>query len=286
MESSVTILFFGDLIGNPGCELMRTYVPQLREKYGADLVIVNGENSAFDGRGITPAAVSVLKESGVDIITTGNHVWAKKEGTQLFAGGMSATDPLILRPANFPTSCPGTGVALVTTGNGVNVGVINIQGRVFMRELLSCPFREADDALMSLLKRTSCVFADFHAEASSEKLGMGYYLDGRISAVVGTHTHIQTADERILPGGTAYITDVGMCGALNSMIGVKKEIVLQNMLTQMPVKFAVETEPPFVINGVVVKIDAQTGKARSIERVYLVQEGKVVYSESKIMSKA
>lgn len=275
METQIKILFFGDVIGNPGCELVKTYAPRLREQYGADLVIVNGENSAFDGRGITPAAVSVLKEAGVDIITTGNHVWAKKEGTQLFAGGISATDPLLLRPANFPTSCPGTGVALVTTASGVNVGIVNVQGRVFMRELLSCPFREADEALLSLQKRTSCIIVDFHAEASSEKLGMGYYLDGRASAVIGTHTHVQTADERILPGGTAYITDVGMCGALNSMIGVKKEIVLYNMLTQMPAKFAVETQPPFVINGAVITIDAQSGKALGIERVYVVDEGNI-----------
>lgn len=274
MKSTITVLFFGDIIGNPGCELMRTYVPKLREAYDADLVIVNGENSAHDGRGITPTAVSILKESGVDVITTGNHVWAKKEGTQLFSGGVSSTDPLILRPANFPPSCPGTGVALVTTASGVNVGILNIQGRVFMRELLSCPFREADETVLTLQKRTPCIIVDFHAEASSEKMGMGYYLDGRVSAVIGTHTHVQTADNRVLPNGTAFISDAGMCGALNSMIGVKKEIVLYTMLTQMPAKFAVETEPPFVVNGVVAKIDTQTGKAQSIERIYLVQENK------------
>ena len=272
MKSTITILFFGDIIGNPGCELIRVHLSKFREQYDADLVIVNGENSAFDGRGITPTAVSLLKESGVDLITTGNHVWSKKEGTQLFSGGIAATDPLILRPANFPSSCPGTGVALVTTASGINVGIINVQGRVFMRELLSCPFREVDEAITSLKKRTPCIFVDFHAEASSEKLGMGYYLDGRVSAVVGTHTHVQTADNRVLPGGTAFISDAGMCGALNSMIGVKKEIVLYTMLTQMPARFAVETQPPFVVNGVAVKIDSQTGKALSIERIYIVDE--------------
>lgn len=266
MSSPLKILFVGDLIGDSGCDLLQRKLPALREKYSIDAVIINGENSAPDGRGITPRQMAFFKELSVDVVTTGNHVWDKREIYPYFAEHKD-----LLRPLNFPSGCPGLGVAIIATDKG-SVGVVNLQGRVFMRELTSCPFRALDSALTFLQSRTNCVVVDIHAEATAEKAGLGYYADGRVSAVIGTHSHIQTADARILPEGTAYITDVGMCGALNSMIGMKKDSVLNQMLTQMPTRFVVETEGPMVFNAVVISVDAETGKAVAIERLYVVDE--------------
>lgn len=260
------ILFIGDLVGDPGRAIFQKHLQRVRDAHAIDMVIVNGENSAPDGRGVTPQGMEFFKNLGVDIVTSGNHIWAKKEIIPYITDNKD-----LLRPANFPAGCPGTGVTTLNV-KGVTVGVLNLQGRVFMRELVNCPFRAADSALTFLQSKTNIIFVDMHAETTSEKLGMGYYLDGKVSAVVGTHTHIQTADDRVLPGGTAYITDVGMGGALNSMIGMKKEIILKNMLTQMPAKFAVETEGPFVLSGVVIAIDTATGKAQSIKRIYIVDD--------------
>jgi metallophosphoesterase (TIGR00282 family) len=258
------LLFIGDLVGDPGRALFQKNVGTLREKHKIDFVVVNGENSAADGRGITPTIMASFKEMGVDLVTSGNHIWAKKEIIPYFNDHKD-----LLRPANFPAGCPGSGVAILTSQSGFTLGVLNLQGRVFMRELVNCPFRAADSALTFLKSRTDCILVDMHAEASSEKMGMGYYLDGQVSAVVGTHTHVQTADERILPGGTAFISDVGCGAALNSMIGMKTEIIIKNMLTQMPVKFAVETEGPFQLCGVIITIE-DTGKALAIERLQIV----------------
>lgn len=266
MASTFKILFIGDLVGDPGRAIFQKHIQRLRDAHTPDMVIVNGENSAQDGRGVTPQTMEFFKNLGVNIVTSGNHIWAKKEIIPYITDHKD-----LLRPANFPAGCPGTGVATLNI-NGIMVGILNLQGRVFMRELVNCPFRAADSALTYLQSKTNIIFVDMHAETSSEKLGMGYYLDGKVSAVVGTHTHIQTADDRVLPGGTAYITDVGMGGALNSMIGMKKEIILKNMLTQMPVKFSVETEGPFVLSGIVVTIDTTTGKAHSIKRIYIVDD--------------
>lgn len=265
-SSPLQVLFIGDLVGYPGQSIFQKHIQKLRDTHSIDVVIVNGENSAPDGRGITPQVMEFFASLKVDVVTSGNHIFAKKE---IYPYLTSNKD--LLRPANFPAACPGTGVTTIMV-KGTTLGILNLQGRVFMRELVNCPFRAADSALTFLQARTNCIFVDMHAETTSEKLGMGYYLDGKVSAVVGTHTHVQTADERILPEGTAYITDVGMGGSLNSMIGMKKEIILKNILTQMPVKFAVETEGPFVLSGVVVSIDTSTGKALKIKRIYIVDD--------------
>ncbi len=215
MQNNIKILMLGDVIGKTGRLLLERHLPAIRKENNIDAVIVNGENSA-DGKGITPKIMDFYKSLDISMVTTGNHIWQKKDIYPYFI-----THKDLLRPANFPSSCPGTGVGSFLCKDFV-IGVINVQGRTFMKEQLSCPFRAADTAISFLKSKTNIILVDFHAEASSEKNGMAYYLDGRVSAVVGTHTHIQTADERVLPGGTAYITDLGMSGSLNSMIGLKK----------------------------------------------------------------
>jgi len=268
------VLILGDIIGVPGRFIFQKHIKHLQEKYNFDALIVNGENSASDGRGITPKIMKFFKHHGVTAVTTGNHIWQKRDIYNYLTENRD-----LLRPANFPSSCPGVGVATFSVGN-YTLGVINVQGRVFMRELVSCPFRAVESAISFLKSRTSCIIIDMHAETTAEKMGLGYFVDGQASAVVGTHTHVQTADERILPNGTAFITDLGMSGSLNSMIGMKKEPIIQNMLTQMPVKFEVETTGPFILCGVVVTIDANTGKATHIERVKVLDEGSVVPVEN------
>lgn len=235
----------------------------LKEQYQIDAVIVNGENAA-NGRGITPRMVRFFRQYGADVVTSGNHIWAKKEIMPYLA---EHTD--LLRPANFPSGCPGTGMTIINV-KGYEVAVVNLQGRVFMKEQVDCPFRAIDTLLTYLKHKTPLIFVDFHAETSSEKMGFAYYVDGRVSGVVGTHTHIQTADERILPKGTAYITDLGMGGSLNSMIGMKKEPIIQMFLTQMPQRFEVDTQGPAVLSGVWMEVDTNTGKAIAIERIRVI----------------
>ena len=264
----------GDIVGEPGCALFQKYCRKIKEQYAIDAVIVNGENSAANGRGISPKTVHFFRHNGADVITTGNHIWANKE---IYNYLLQHTD--LLRPDNFPSECPGSGVTRFQI-NGVIIGVLNLQGRIFMREHVSCPFKAADSALTFLRAQTNIILVDFHAEASSEKIGMGFYLDGRVSTVVGTHTHVQTADERILPNGTAFITDLGMAGSLNSMIGMNKEIVLQHLITQMPARFAVETKGPFVFCGVIIDIDLVTGKATAIERLRIIDNELVINQKS------
>jgi len=262
-DNVVKVLFFGDLVGVPGRALIRNHIAQLKKTYKADLVIVNGENAAKNGRGITPIIAQQLYKDTVNCITTGNHAFQKKEILDYLL-----FEKNIIRPLNYPIGCPGSGCAFIPIpGCAKPLAVINLQGRVFMRELLLCPFKTLETVLTFVATKTNCIFVDFHAEASSEKVGLGLYFNGRVSCIAGTHTHIQTADERILSDGTAYITDTGMCGALNGMLGMKKESVLRMMLTQMPHKFIVEKEPPYTINGICVTIDATTGKAISIERI-------------------
>ena len=210
--------------------------------------------------------IRFFRQNGADVITTGNHIWARKEIYSYLAENND-----VLRPANFPSACPGTGITTFKCA-GLTVGVINLQGRIFMKEMVDCPFKAAESLLTYLKYKTNIIFVDFHAEATSEKLGMAYFLDGRVSAVVGTHTHVQTADERILPGGTAYITDLGMAGALNSMIGMKKESVLKTFLTQMPSKFEVDTNAPAIMCAVLIDIDKSTGKALKIERIQVIDD--------------
>lgn len=262
---TLKILFFGDLVGAPGRTVFQRHIEALKLQYRADAILVNGENSA-NGKGITPRIVRFFKHHGVNVVTTGNHIWQRKEIYPYLSENKD-----LLRPANFPAGCPGSGVTTFEC-QGYTIGVINLQGRVFMRELVNCPFRAAESAITYLQSRTNIILVDFHAETTSEKLGLAYYLDGKVSGFVGTHTHVQTADNRILPKGTAYITDLGMAGALNSMIGMKKEPLLHQMLTQMPVRFEVDTTPPFVLSGVCIEVDAQSGKALSIERIYIVDD--------------
>jgi metallophosphoesterase (TIGR00282 family) len=255
----VNILFIGDIVGKPGRQAVSRELHRLVDRHAIDLVIANGEN-ASGGFGITVETARELYSCGVQFITTGNHVWDKKDAIEYLN-----REERIVRPANYPDGTPGKGSRLVATPGGVVVGVINLEGRIFMNNL-DCPFKVADREIEKLRASTAILFVDFHAEATSEKTALGWYLDGRVSAVVGTHTHVQTADERILTAGTAYISDAGMTGAFDSVIGVRKDEPIQKFLTQLPAKFEV-AKRDIRLNGVVIKIDEANGKALSIERV-------------------
>jgi metallophosphoesterase (TIGR00282 family) len=264
MSKTVRILLLGDLVGNPGCAMLEKHCTRLKQQYAIDVVMVNGENSAPQGRGINIRVMELFKRCGVDMVTSGNHIWNQRDIYQYLDQHND-----LLRPENFPSTCPGKGVTTINV-NGHTIGFLNLQGRVFMRELVDCPFRAAESALAYLRAKARVIIVDMHAEATAEKLAIAYHLDGRVSAVVGTHTHVQTADERILPKGTAYITDLGMSGSINSMIGMKAEPIIQSMMTQMPVKMSVETEGPFIMTGVWLEVDIATGKALAIERIRIV----------------
>ncbi|PKN03865.1 TIGR00282 family metallophosphoesterase [Candidatus Dependentiae bacterium HGW-Dependentiae-1] len=259
----IKILCVGDVVGVTGRTMFQKHIDTIREKYAIDGIIVNGENSGH-GRGISSRIVRFFKHNKVNVITSGNHIWYNKE---IYSYLSSAND--LLRPANYPRSAPGVGVTTFECA-GHTVGVINLQGRVFMRDHIDCPFRTAESALSFLQTKTNTIIIDFHAEATSEKMAMAYFLDGKISALFGTHTHVQTADERILPQGTAFISDVGMVGSLNSMLGMKKESIIEHFITQLPVKFTVEHSAPVLFNGVVMELDTQTGKATGIERISII----------------
>ena len=266
MKKTVRVLMLGDVVGNVGRCMFAKHIKTVKEQHKIDFVIVNGENSCNNGRGINPRIVNFFKEHGANVITSGNHIWDQYEIQSYL---QTHTD--LLRPANFPAACPGSGVTIVNC-DGVMIGVINVQGRVFMREHTDDPFKAVDSILTYVKSKTNVVLIDFHAEATAEKLAMAFHVEGRVSAIVGTHTHIQTADERILPGGTAYITDLGMAGSLNSMIGMTKESVMPTFIMQMPSRFVVDTKPPVVMSGVWIEIDTQTGKALKIERVRVIDE--------------
>ena len=253
------ILFIGDIVGRPGRQLVRESLPRLIDRHAIDLVVANGENAAA-GFGLTPDVVNELLDMGIDVLTTGNHVWDKREGLESLD-----QEPALLRPANYPPETPGRGFGVFHTPAGLQVAVVNLEGRVFMSGL-ECPFRKADEIIERLGPQQKIILVDFHAEATSEKGALGAYLDGRVSAVVGTHTHVQTADERVLPGGTAFISDAGMTGARDSVIGIRKELSIQRFLTQMPVRYEIAKKDP-VLCGVVVSIDESTGMALQIERV-------------------
>jgi metallophosphoesterase (TIGR00282 family) len=255
------LLFIGDIVGKPGRELVRRGVSALVARHRIDLVIANGENSAA-GFGITPDIADDLFEYGIQVITGGNHSWDKKEIVPYLAD-----HPRLLRPANFAAGVPGRGRVVAKAANGVSVAVINVMGRVFMTAL-DDPFTVVLAQAEAVRAEAPIVFVDFHAEATSEKVAMGWHLDGRVTAVVGTHTHVQTADERVLPRGTAYITDVGMTGPHDSVIGVERAAVIQRFLTALPQRFETATENPR-LNGVIVAADEATGRAVSIERLSL-----------------
>lgn len=251
----------GDIVGKVGRDAALTMLPGLQDSYQPDLVIANGENAAA-GRGITPEIAREFLTSGIDAITLGNHTWSRRE-----IGAYMDQEPRVLRPANYPPGTPGHGFAIFTARDGTRIGIANIMGRTFM-DPLGDPFRCADEILTCFQGRTAASFIDFHAEATSEKIALGYYLDGRASVVVGTHTHVQTADERILPQGTAYITDVGMVGPQDSIIGMETEAVVDKFLTQMPRRFQV-AEGPVTLCGIVADIDPATGLATHIERIQI-----------------
>ncbi|HUF47875.1 MAG TPA: TIGR00282 family metallophosphoesterase [Vicinamibacterales bacterium] len=255
------LLFIGDVVGRPGRNLIRRGLAPLVAHRQIDLVIANVENAAA-GFGVTPDIADELLAAGVQVMTGGNHIWDKKEILP-YIGEQSR----LLRPANFPDGAPGRGRCVVRTASGVAVAVINAMGRVFMTAI-DDPFRVVVNEIEAVRAEASIVFVDFHAEATSEKVAMGWHLDGRATAVVGTHTHVQTADERVLPRGTAYITDVGMTGAHDSVIGVERAPVLARFLTGLPQRFETASENPR-LHGVIVEADEDTGRARSIERVSL-----------------
>jgi metallophosphoesterase (TIGR00282 family) len=253
------LLFVGDVIGKPGRRALQSLLPRLVDHHRADYVVVNVENSA-GGFGVTPDVLAEIANLPIDVYTTGNHVWDKKEGVEILD-----RERRLLRPHNYPEGNPGRGLHVGETAAGIPVAVINLEGRVFMHNLDS-PFLVADRLLAELDPKVKVVFVDFHAEATSEKQALGFYLDGRVSAVVGTHTHVPTADERVLPQGTALLTDVGMTGPYESVIGMRVDKVLKRFLLQTPASFEV-AKRDVRLAAVVIDVDEQTGKARGIERL-------------------
>jgi hypothetical protein len=253
------ILFLGDVVGKPGRRAVTTVLPRLIDREQLDLVIANCENVA-GGIGVDAKSARQLLDAGVHVLTSGNHIWRDKTIVEFLAH-----EARMLRPANFPPMVPGRGWTICETADGTAVAVVNLIGRVFM-DSVDCPFRIAESLLPELRARARVIIVDVHAEATSEKSAMGWFLAGKVSAVFGTHTHVQTADERVLPGGTAYVTDVGMCGPTESVIGIRPELAIQKFLAHMPVRFAV-AGGPVVVQGVCVDVDPQSGRANSIRRV-------------------
>ena len=253
----LNVLVIGDILGRPGRNAIKEYLKIKGKQY--DFVIANGENAA-GGKGITPDIVYEFFNSGVDFITMGNHVWDKKEIMQFIEH-----EPNIIRPANYPPNTPGRGSTVVKLAQKTKIGIINLSGRIFL-PTLDCPFRIAQTLIKEIRKETPIIIIDFHAEATSEKVALGWYLDGQVSAVLGTHTHIQTADERILPQGTAYISDIGMTGPRNSVLGVKKELIIQRFITQLPTRFEIAGGET-IFNAVSLKIDSESGKCLDILRI-------------------
>ena len=262
MPDRAGILFLGDVVGHPGRRALQRFLPGLVRKYAPTVVIANGENAA--------GGIGITEEIGremflhVDVLTSGNHIWDKKEALPYLE-----REPRLVRPANYPDGNPGRGSYVYQDG-GLKIAVLNLQGRVFM-DAIDCPFRRADAEVEALRKETPLIIVDFHAEATSEKQALGWHLDGRVTAVVGTHTHVPTADEKVLPGGTAYITDAGMAGGYRSVIGIRREQALQKFLSGRPQRFEPSKEG-LVLTAVFIKADASTGRALSVKRETLVEE--------------
>ncbi len=256
----MNILCIGDVVGEPGRDLLKNLLPGLRQEFALDLVVVNAENAA-GGSGVTPRLADQLFQYGCDVLTMGDHIWDRPDIVEYLDKKKG-----ILRPANFPPGTPGRGWDVYETQGGQKVGVVNLLGRVFMRFQVDCPFRVLEEVSAHIRQQTPVLVVDMHAETTSEKNAIGFFGDGKVSAVVGTHTHIQTADEKILPQGTAYITDLGMTGPYDSVIGQNKEKIIKRFLTSMPARFEVAKENP-VLHGAVVSIDAETGRAQKIVRV-------------------
>lgn len=271
MATRLRFLCVGDIIGNPGMAMFQKWAPRLKEQYKAHCIIVNGENATKNAMGFTHKNLDDLKNAGASMITTGNHAFDQAE---VYNALNERTD--VIRPINYPPGCPGKGLSFINV-EGHSVAVINVHGRVFVREMLDCPFRAMDSVLTYVATKTKIVFVDVHAEATSEKRCMGMFLDGRVSAVWGTHTHIQTADEYVMPRGTAYITDLGGCGALNSVLGMDADSMIKRLLVHHKMgKIMVANKGPFVLSGIVVDIDTATGKAVAIERIRVVDDQMIV----------
>ncbi|HEX2977295.1 MAG TPA: TIGR00282 family metallophosphoesterase [Bacteroidales bacterium] len=257
----MNVLFIGDIFGNVGRRVLAERLPSLIKEHSIDVCIGNGENAA-GGRGLTGKIYKKLHKYGIQVVTGGNHSFAIPDSEYSFM-----EDPCVLRPLNYPPGNIGKGFTVYQLADGRSIGVINLQGRTFLHEALDCPFRSADPVVEKIKESTSVIFIDFHAEATSEKIAFANYMDGRVSAVVGTHTHVQTADEKILPGGTAFISDVGMTGPEDSVIGMDKKLVIRRFLLQTAVRFEPSESGP-MLNGVIIQIDDNTGKASSIARIY------------------
>ncbi len=265
----MNILFIGDVVGSMGRDMIQEYVPKLKEKFRPHVTIINGENAA-GGRGITEKIYRGFLEVGAQVVTLGNHTWDNRE---IFEFVDKAK--YLVRPANFPDNNPGQGITYLKI-NSDEVAVISLQGRIFLPPI-DCPFKKADELIEEAQKRTPIIFVDFHAEATSEKQAMGWYLDGRVSAVVGTHTHVQTADNRILPKGTAFMSDVGMTGPYDGILGMEREVVIRKFLTSMPARFEVPKDGRSQLSGVYIEIDKKNGKAKKIERI-LINDDHPFYS--------
>jgi hypothetical protein len=256
----MNILCIGDVVGKPGRKVLEEVLPKLKEEFALDCVIVNGENAA-GGSGITPRIADQLFRAGCDVMTMGDHVWDRPDLLEYFE-----KQPKIIRPENFSEGAPGCGWCIIETQAKHKVAVVNLLGRVFVKYYTDCPFRRMEAVLEKIRKITKTIVVDFHAEATSEKIAMGWFLDGRVSAVVGTHTHVQTADEKILPQGTAYITDLGMTGPYDSVIGQIKEKIVQRFVSGLPTRFEVAKDDPLLC-GVVIDVNERTGTARKITRI-------------------
>ncbi|KIL47790.1 TIGR00282 family metallophosphoesterase [Jeotgalibacillus campisalis] len=258
------LLFIGDVVGSPGREMVEEYLPQIKEKYQPDCTVINGENAA-SGRGITEKIYRQLEAAGGDAITMGNHTWDNREIFQF----IDQTSNLI-RPANYPKGAPGKGMQMISAGSN-EIAVINLLGRTFMNPV-DDPFPVVKKLVEEARRHTPYIFVDFHAEATSEKQAMGWYLDGKVSAVVGTHTHVQTADNRVLPGGTAYLSDVGMTGPYDAVLGMEREAVLKRFLTTLPTRFEVPKTGRTLLSGCLIHMDRKTGKALSIDRILINED--------------
>ena len=254
------VILIGDIVGRPGREAIARIVPEMRKANGIDFVIANAENIA-GGSGLTPDTVDELLKSRVDVLTSGDHIWKKKNIYERLD-----EDKRILRPANYPDKCPGRGSCVLKSDSGKAIGVVNILGRVFMNHADGCPFKSAEKEIAEISRHTKIILVDIHAEATSEKIALGRFLDGKASVVFGTHTHVQTADEKILPGGTAYITDLGMTGPQDSVIGRKADAIIEHFLTCMPTRFEM-ADKDIELQGAMVDIDEKTGRAVSIKRI-------------------
>jgi metallophosphoesterase (TIGR00282 family) len=259
MANLKNILLVGDIVGEVGLNILGRELPALRERYAADFTIVNGENT-YEGKGMRPSDANAIFRAGADVITSGNHVWERWQSKEVLSKNRN-----VLRPLNYPRDNVGHGYVVYTTADHTRIGVLNLQGRTFMSPI-DCPFRSADWALERMAEEADIVIVDFHAEATAEKMALGWYLDGRVAAVIGTHTHVQTNDARVLPGGTAFLTDVGMTGPYDSVIGMNKDVAIRRFLTQTPHKFELAGGEPR-LSAVHLRVDAETGRAVAIEAI-------------------